>query len=147
MIARVIAASAIALGGTLAFATTAKAQTVDVPFNGTVVFQCAFGPVTPGVLVPVGTPATALSSLAPGGASGLTSILCNSDADIDVTGVNKVAGAPFTEFDVNATVNGTPALPVTAGVDTALSVDLEVISTDLIPPGDYTYVVTLTAVP
>lgn len=149
MFNRVLVASAIALGSSLAIATTANAQSVDIPFNGTVPFQCAFGPVTPGTLVPdAGTPATTLSSLYPGGANGNTSILCNSSADINVTSVTQLAGQPITNLFTLTLVNGTPSLPVNPGINTNLDVALTVGSlTAPLEPGDYTYQVTLTAVP
>lgn len=149
MLKRLFLASAIALGGSLAFAPTAKADnpTVDVPFNGTVEFECEFGPVTAGIIVPDGFPSSVLTSLAPGGAPGLTDILCNGDAEIDVTAVTKLEGPAFTALDVIAVVNGNPELPVEAGVPTDLIVDLTVFSDGILPTGDYVYEVTLTAVP
>jgi hypothetical protein len=149
MFNRVLMAFAIALGGSLAIATTANAQSVDIPFNGTVPFQCAFGPVSPGVLTPDGGTLTfSLSSLYPGGVNGNTSILCNASADINVTSVTQLAGQPITNLSTETFVNGTPSLPVSPGVDTNLDVSLTVGSlTDPLEPGDYTYQVTLTAVP
>lgn len=149
MLKRLVLASAIVLGGSLAIAPTAKADnpTVDVPFNGTVEFECEFGPVTPGVIVPEGFPATVLTSLIDGGSPGLTDILCNGDAEIDVTAVTKVEGPAFNALDVIAVVNGDPELPVEAGVLTDLEVDLTVFGDGILPTGDYVYVVTLTAVP
>lgn len=147
MLKRLMFASAIAVGGSLAVAPYAQANPIDVPFNGSVAFECTFGAVVPGVLVPVGTPATTLSSIAPGGTPGLTDVLCNGEAGIDITTVNKASGPAFPQLGANATVNGSPALPIAAGVLTDLSVDLEVTSANLLPIGDYEYVVTLTAIP
>jgi hypothetical protein len=147
MLKRLMFASAIAVGGSLAIAPYAQANPVDIPFNGSVAFECVFGAVTPGVLVPVGSPATELSSLAPGGVAGTTDVLCNGQAAIDITAVTKAAGPAFAPVSQTVTVNGNPGLPVAAGVLTDLFVDLEIESAGPLPVGDYEYLVTLTAIP
>lgn len=147
MLKRLMFVSAIAVGGSLAIAPYAQANTVDIPFDGSVTFECAFGAVTPGVLVPVGSPATVLSSTAAGGVAGTTDILCNGAAAIDITAVTKAAGPAFAPVNQTVTVNGNPGLPVAAGVLTDLFVNLEVEAAEPLPVGDYSYFVTLTAVP
>lgn len=150
MLKRLVLASAIALGGSLAIASTAEAndQNIDIPFNGRVEFECEFGDVQEGTLVPDGFPAEVLTSLGAGGVPGLTDILCNGDAQIDITAVTKIAG-PTTcvnpEYDPS--VNGVPALPVQAGVLTDLIVNLVVDCNEPLAVGDYRYEVTLTAIP
>lgn len=147
MLRKIAFMTAIALGGSLAMTTTAQANPVDIPFNGTVEPECAFGVVVDGILAPVGDPLpTALSSLpGNGGTPGSTDVICNADADINLS-ASKVDGPDFTESSLICTVDGNPALPIDAGVSTDLTVNLEVESVDLIPPGDYEYICTLTAV-
>ncbi len=152
MIRHLALASVLAIGSSVILAPTAKADpaTANVPFTGTVPAFCELDNVLPGTLGTIGTPATALSSKAPGGNSGSVELTCNSASEVDVTAVTKKAGPSLNPFNTMTWLNdGTGPIsypdPV---VDEVIEVDLKVDQGGaLLPAADYEFEVTVTATP
>ncbi|MEM9215543.1 MAG: hypothetical protein AAGD25_14505 [Cyanobacteria bacterium P01_F01_bin.150] len=145
MFRRIAFASAIALGS-LCFATTARADLSEtIEFGATVEFQCEFTNTVNGVLGFDAFPATVLSSQQGDGLPGSTYLLCNGDADL-LKEAGQESGPPLAspvDFIVDVDPDG-----VEAGENTKLTVNLDVDNNGtIIEPGDYTFFVTLTAVP
>ena len=89
-------------------------------------------------------PATILSSLADGGVAGSADILCNGNAELLKEAGQ--TGGPVLPSPVEYTIVTDPD-EIAAGEPETIIVDLTVDNQDIIEPGDYTFVVTLTAVP
>lgn len=163
----------VSLGGLLSLSSNAIAQnappnplnfpvaqpTVDVPFEGQVVFACSFDTPDPGSLVPVGIPiAVVLTSLDPSGTPGQVNILCNGESSLSVdtpvqtdgpsvitTAEESIVSSPFGDTQSL----GTP-LSLPAGQVIPLTVDMSVRADDEnlgFPPGLYRYRVTLVVTP
>ncbi len=153
MLRKLAALSILAIAGSLAFSTTAKAQTVDVPFTGTLAPQCTFGTATPGTLT--FTNSQSFTS----GTAGSVSVTCNTaNSSLRVSNVAYGSGTTNTGYTFNASAatnpgtasytNGTAGTPVTIGVGTlTTSVTMNGSNSGIITAGSYTFNVTLEAAP
>lgn len=157
--------SALGLVGSTFIAKSAVAQSVDVPFNGTVPGACTFNTPTPGVLAVNDTfkPTMLLGGTAVGGTiargrAGFVQVVCNTAANVTINEPVQTRGFRFNikrnfasavltgaNGDV-ITTNGTSTLPMKAGT-TNFQVRMESESDSLIPPGEYEFYVTLTITP
>lgn len=162
MIRRFILASAMSLGGSVAIASTAMAQSVDINFSGVVQGRCSFNTPTAGTLVTDGPggsgPQYRLDSSAPGGAPGQVTVICNQPAGLGVSAPIQTAGPSvggFVEARVESPVGSTGAsggyggsFPLPPG-STPLTVHMKAESGPNGPlqPGNYGYKVTLTVTP
>ncbi|MDM9381422.1 hypothetical protein QUB80_11990 [Chlorogloeopsis sp. ULAP01] len=157
MIRRSLLTAALILVGSVALAPKTMAQTVDVPFTGTVGGACNFDQVTPGSLG-MNQPSnpTALAGGFTGGAFGQVSVTCNAPSQLTVSQPVQTGGPTFTPMFADAFVNsssgstfangGSPMmLPV--GSPTMLNVDMYVDKGSPLTPGTYDYKVTLTVTP
>jgi hypothetical protein len=152
--------SALVLGSAVTFiAPSANAQSVNVPFSGTMTANCTFGNPAPGILFPVGT--TTLAANASAGAR--VSLNCSAPANITISAPLQTSGTTLSptncsaDFTSNAGVAGGPAIAFPSCVGTSaptsisglssLRVGMSVTDTNGIPPGDYSYNVTLTLTP
>lgn len=163
----------LSLGGLLSMTPSAIAQnappnpltfpvvqpTVDVPFEGQVVFACSFDTPDPGSLVPIGIPiAVVLTSQDPGGTPGQVNILCNGESSLSVDNPVQTDGPAVAITEEESIVSspfgdtqslGTP-LNLPAGRVIPLTVDMSVRADDEqlgFPPGLYRYRVTLVVTP
>ncbi len=157
MLRRSLCVSALILAGTLGFASSAKAQTADVPFAGIVGTSCILIP-TPGVLVPNAGDTALSSSEGTGATSGTVTINCSGNTDVSVAQpviVTVPTDADSAVLASTLTVGGNsisgiaadiltlvfPGLPVVADVDMTATL------AGGLPAGAYSYSVTVTAVP
>ncbi|MEM8613587.1 MAG: hypothetical protein AAGF93_16310 [Cyanobacteria bacterium P01_H01_bin.105] len=150
MIRHLALASVLAIGSSVILAPTAKADSADVPFDGTVPAFCILDNVQAGTLAAVGTPAVELDSRAPGGTSGSVDLTCNSASTVQVDTVKKTAGPAINPFNTMTWLNGGIGVVNYAGpvVGQQIDVDLKVDQGGaLLPPGDYEFEVTVTATP
>jgi hypothetical protein len=146
-------------------AKSAAAQSVDVPFNGSVPGACIFNTPTPGVLGVNDTfeptillGGTSLGGTLARGRSGFVQVVCNTPANVTINEPVQTRGFRFNlkrsfasavltgaNGDV-ITTSGTSTLPIKAGT-TNFQVRMEAESDSLIPPGEYEFYVTLTITP
>ncbi|NEP00995.1 MAG: hypothetical protein F6K58_20510 [Symploca sp. SIO2E9] len=98
MIRRFALVSGLILTGAVAFSPKAFAQSVDVNFEGNIGPECSFAAPTPGRLVYATQEQFAgtgtISSDAPGGVSGEVEVLCNTDANLEITDARLVSFTP-----------------------------------------------------
>ncbi|HBB36035.1 MAG TPA: hypothetical protein DDZ80_32600 [Cyanobacteria bacterium UBA8803] len=152
-------ASAVTIASAIAFNSTAVAQTVDVPFSGTVPLQATFINITPGTTetTPSGKTAGSLNkieSLTPA----LVTVQSSNPANITVSpptlvsgptpdppGTNRIGFLQFGSTEVRSDIGGGTA-PLPIG-NTELKVDMLVERPETFTQGTYTYVVTLTITP
>ncbi|TAF11331.1 MAG: hypothetical protein EAZ77_00675 [Nostocales cyanobacterium] len=169
MIRRSLLAAALVVAGSVAIAPKAMAQSVDVPFSGTVGGACTFSSVTPGVLGvfgPVGTPTSlyASSFSGPGGpgmgSPGQVSVACNQPASLTVSLPVQTAGPAFIPMMLNADVNspqgstynttggsGSPIPLLSDSTNIPLKIGMMADKGSVLEAGNYAYTVTLTVVP
>jgi hypothetical protein len=156
---RCLFASVLVMGSAVVLsALSANAQSVNVPFSGTMPTNCTFGTPTPGVLVPDGS--AALVAGIARGTLGSVSLQCTAPANITVSAPIQTSGPAFTPTDceaeillaggsdlaLNLSCTGTSTPAQVSGTNT-LNVGMRVRSDRPIPPGDYAYNVTLTIAP
>ncbi|MEJ1933134.1 hypothetical protein WDZ92_23270 [Nostoc sp. NIES-2111] len=158
MIRRSLFAAALIFMGSLALAPKTMAQTVDVPFTGTIGGACTFGQVTPGSLgVNQVTNPTALAGGFPGGTLGKVSVTCNTPASVVTSPAVQTGGPAFTPINNTSSsavriagsgswAVGTP-LQLNPGISLPLEVDMFVDKGSTLSPGTYNYKVTLTITP
>jgi hypothetical protein len=157
MIRRSLLTAALILVGSVALAPKTMAQTVDIPFTGTVGGACNFDQVTPGSLG-MNQPSnpTGLAGGFPGGAFGKVSVTCNAPSQLTVSKPMQTGGPTFTPMFSDAFVNssvgstnttGTSPLMLPVGSPTMLDVDMFVDKGSPLTPGTYDYKVTLTVTP
>ncbi len=165
-------ASCVALGS-IALDGKAQAQSVDVPFSGTVINTCTFGAVTSGTLTLV-PGFQAVSSTAAGGSQGSATVTCSGPVATITVATPVLSGAAVPAFAPNAfqsavklgpltrtaisgatpftsapwAVPNSAPLPLFAGVN-VLAVDMLVgtNTAGTLPGGTYNYKVVLTASP
>lgn len=145
MFRRIALASAIALSS-LGLATTAHAQLSEtIEFEANVEFECEFSNTQSGILDYDSFPTTVLSSTVGNGQSGSTDLICNGAADLSKD-AGQLTGSVLPS-SVTYTITSTPD-SVVASTLTPINVDLEVDNNgNIIETGEYTFFVTLTAVP
>jgi hypothetical protein len=158
---RRLVASTLVMGSAVALSTpSANAQSVNVPFSGTMPSNCTFGTPTPGVLVPDGS--AALVANLTKGTLGSVSLQCTSPANITVSAPIQTSGPgislppggcvaailrPGGAILASNTSCGGTGIPVQVSGTNNLTVVMSVASDRPIPPGDYAYNVTLTIAP
>ncbi|MFQ4143375.1 hypothetical protein [Chlorogloeopsis sp. ULAP02] len=157
MIRRSLLTAVLILVGSVALAPKTMAQTVDVPFTGTVTGACNFGQVTPGSLG-VNQPSnpTTLASNYSEGVFGQVSVTCNAPSQLTVSQPVQTGGPNFTPIFSDAMVNslfgstnatdGSP-LMLPPGSPMMLNVDMIADKGSPLTPGTYDYKVTLTVTP
>ncbi|MFB8788987.1 MAG: hypothetical protein U7123_09105 [Potamolinea sp.] len=142
------------------FSPSVFAQSVDVPFNGTVPGACTFNNPTPGVVTPNNTfnPTALLGGTSSKGRSGFVQVNCNTSANVTISEPIQTGGFKFSPKSSysNATLTGanldflettgTSTLPLKAGI-TNFQVRMFSESTTVLPPGNYEFKVTLTITP
>jgi hypothetical protein len=152
-----LVASAFIMGGAVALiAPNVKAQTVDIPFAGTMPTLCSVSNPTRGVLVPNGP--TTLTDGASGGSPALVKLSCLRGVVLRFSAPIQTAGPPFNPTDCIVSITGNVS-PIGEVVNCAFSssspatggngdvvVSMSVTNTNGIPPGDYAYNVTMTIV-
>ena len=162
MIRRLLVTSVFAALGAAAMAPKVNAQSIDVPFTGTVGGACSFSGLTPGKLVVnSATNATRLASYYSGGANGEVSITCNRASSVKVSKPVQTQGPKFTSKSYTVRVND-PSGKYTAVSQSVASAPLAIpTSTKPIPlkilmsitqdsafaPGTYGFKTTLTVTP
>lgn len=157
MISRCLLTAGLIVMGSVALAPKTMAQTVDVPFSGTIGGACNFGQVTPGSLG-VNQPSnpTALAGGFPGGALGKVSITCNAPSQLTVSQPIQTGGPSFSPMFSDAMVGspfgytyamGGSPLMLPPGASGMLDVDMYVDKGSVLVPGTYSYKVTLTVTP
>lgn len=157
MIRRALLISALTVTGVAAFASNTFAQTVNVPFNGTVGAVCSFGQPTPGTLgLNTPTSPTALAGGYSGGVFGQVSVSCNQPARVSISKPVQTAGPSFTPVTSAAMIsssfgstdsNGAPPLSLSSSGTVPLKIDMIVDKGSPLAAGNYSYVTTLTIVP
>jgi hypothetical protein len=157
--------SALGLVWSAALPKSASAQSVNVPFNGTVPGACTFNTPTPGVLAVNDTfepkmllGGTSLGGTIAKGRAGFVQAVCNTAANVTINEPVQTSGFRFnirrnfasaTLTGANGdviTTTGTSTLPIRAGI-TNFQVRMETESDTVIPPGEYQFYVTLTITP
>jgi hypothetical protein len=158
MIRRSLLTAALICVSSVALAPKTMAQTVDVPFTGTIGGACTFGQVTPGSLgVNQVTNPTALAGGFPGGAFGKVSVSCNTSANVVTSSPMQTGGpaltpmnTPFSAVRLGSSgswaTNGSP-LMLPSGSSIPLEVDMYIDKGSTLTPGTYNYKVTLTITP
>jgi hypothetical protein len=151
---RRLLASFLVVGSAVAlFAPAAKAQSVNIPFSGRVATNCTFGAPSIGLLTLVGT-----NTLA--GSGGSVSISCSAPANITTSApIQTISTTTLSPVSCSvglglggsgnlfeSCVGTSPPLSLTAGSRTT-DVIMSVTDDVAIPPGDYSYIVTLTITP
>ncbi|WP_353932656.1 hypothetical protein WJM97_08750 [Okeanomitos corallinicola TIOX110] len=159
MFYRLILNSTLALASVFTVQHTALAQSVDVPFNGTVPVQATFTETTPAYIEPTvsgnsdGMPTT-LEPLTPATVNVQTSTNATitvstpvllSGASEDPPGTIKIGYVSFGGNTYSSDVGGGSA-PLPAGTND-LQVSMLVERPTAFPAGTYTYTVTLTVTP
>lgn len=153
-------ACVLIVGGAVTLNTTSiQAQTVNLPFSGTMPTNCTFGTPIPGVLAPNGTNRLTTDS----GSRGSVTLNCLAPANITITAPIQTGGLSFSPTSCTAefytvgdqragtllrfqSCSGTsPAKPINGSQ--TLSVGMSVMANSGIPPGEYSYNVTLTITP
>lgn len=149
-------------------ATNVKAQSVNMPFSGTVETNCTFGTPTTGRLSPSSTNPNTLSAEQsndgnPANASTVT-LNCSAPASLSVSAPIQTGGPSLTPTNCNSTVLvgrtlaplinysscGGFSSPVTfpnTFADPTLLVFMSVQNASAVPSGAYSYEVTLTVAP
>ncbi|HEY9708619.1 MAG TPA: hypothetical protein V6D48_10495 [Oculatellaceae cyanobacterium] len=165
LIRRSLLASALGLLSGVAIAPRAFAQSVNVPFSGTVPGACSFNTPTPGTLGVNDTfrptillGGTSLGGTVAKGRSGFVQVVCNANANVSISEPIQTGGFRFTiksnfasatltgaNGDV-ITTSGTSTLPIRAGT-TNFQVRMQTESETIIPPDNYEFYVTLTITP
>lgn len=150
--------SSLIIAGSIAFHQAALADSIDVPFSGTVPVEAIFTPPTPGKAEPVipsnsggipnkfesSTPAKiGVQTTTPATITVSPPRLVSGPSQ-DPSGTKRVAFLEFGSTKVNSNNNGNARLP--AGKND-LKVNLSVQRPGAYKPGTYTYVVTLTISP
>ncbi|MDB9375639.1 hypothetical protein [Nodularia sphaerocarpa] len=155
MLRRSLCVSALILAGAVGFASSAQAQTADVPFAGFVGTGCTLLP-TPGVLIPNAGDTALSSSEGTGATSGTVIINCSGNAAVTVAEpviVTVPAGADGAVLastltvgsdSISGLVNDTLAL-VFPGLPVVADVDMTATLAGGLPTGAYSYIVTVTA--
>ncbi|TAE60442.1 MAG: hypothetical protein EAZ76_15760 [Nostocales cyanobacterium] len=163
MIRRSLLTAALILAGSVAIAPKASAQSVDVPFTGSIGGACNVGQVTPGVLGSYspnpGNPTMLISEPMYGGTRGLVSVSCNQNSEVSVTVPVQTGGPSFIPIyfysnvvsphgsswaDMNGN-NGTHIIPM--GGPTQLDVGMIVDKGVALTPGVYNFVTTVNITP
>ncbi len=165
IIPRSLLASALALLSAVALSPRAFAQSVNIPFSGTVPGACSFNTPTPGALGVNDTfrptillGGTSLGGTVAKGRSGFVQVVCNTNANVTISEPVQTSGFRFnikSNF-ANAvltgangdviTTSGTSTLPIKAGT-TNFQVRMQTESESIIPPDNYEFYVTLTITP
>ena len=136
----------------------ANAQSIDVPFSGTVGGNCTFSDVTPGKLVVNrGTNKTALAAGFPGGVMGKVSVTCNRSSFLRVSKPVQTSGPSFTPTRADGYVDspvGSTTSSSSSGLRISsigraipLEVDMIVEKGSTLAPGTYGFKTTLTVTP
>lgn len=155
---RLLVASALTLGGFFTLASPTLAQStdsVDIEFSGVVPPQCLFEEPTDGVLAfDFQTDPSKLSSELASGTPGQVTVVCNSAATLTVSAPVQTAGPQVINGTTTASVSSTlgQATPNSSlflpnsSTPLQFNVNMGVTRANnaLLPPGDYTYMVTLT---
>ncbi|MBD2293471.1 hypothetical protein H6G06_08210 [Anabaena sphaerica FACHB-251] len=161
MIRRSLLTAALIIAGSAAIVPKAMAQSVDVPFTGSVGGVCNVGQVTPGLL---GTNSpnnpTSLAAMLPGGSFGQFSVSCNQQALVSTSVPVQTGGPGFIPMfsgsfvnspygSSNANSGGTSSShSIPPGGPTTFSVDMYVDKGGIpLTPGNYSYVTTVSITP
>lgn len=157
MLRRSLCVSALILAGTLGFASSAKAQTADVPFAGTILNSCVLVPVATGGTLILNAEGTELSSSEGTGAiSGQVTITCTGGGTVSVAQPVATLVTPTTEITLASTLQlgaGTliggvvGSLPIPVLTPAVATVDMTATRAAGMPSGVYTYNVVVTATP
>jgi hypothetical protein len=81
---KILAASVLVIASAISFCAQAKAETVDVPFSGTIAPKCTFSNVVAGTLAP-GSSGNLLEGSTSFGTQGSVNIFCNTAATVSVS--------------------------------------------------------------
>ncbi|MGD1910458.1 MAG: hypothetical protein ACFB2X_06290 [Rivularia sp. (in: cyanobacteria)] len=157
MIRRLLMTCAIVILGQAGMVSKANAQSIDVPFSGTVGGNCTFSDVTPGKLVVNrGTNATTLAAGYTGGVMGKVSVTCNRSSSITVSKPVQTSGPSFTPIMADGYVDSpvgrtsstsSPLRISSIGRAIPLEVDMKVDKGSTLAPGTYGFKTTLTVTP
>jgi hypothetical protein len=157
MLRRSLCVSAVILAGVVGFAGSAKAQSVDVPFAGTILNSCVLVPVaTGGTLIPNDDGTVLSSSEGTGAVSGQVTITCTGGGSVSVaepvatlvTPTDGITLASTLELDGETLVGGVlGSLPIPVLTPVVATVDMTATRASGLPAGVYTYNVLVTATP
>ncbi|WP_353932657.1 hypothetical protein WJM97_08755 [Okeanomitos corallinicola TIOX110] len=164
MIRRSLLTAALILGGSVIAAPKVNAQSIDVPFTGSVGGVCNVGQVTPGMLGTYspggpGTNPTMLDTYAPGGSQGKVAVSCNQDAVVSVSKPRQTGGSDFIAINSYSNLNspfgsswadgmgafGTHIIPPGLGME--LTIDMMVDKGVALVPDVYNFVTTVSITP
>ncbi|AFZ22724.1 hypothetical protein Cylst_0367 [Cylindrospermum stagnale PCC 7417] len=162
MIRHSLFTAALILAASAAAAPKTMAQTVDIPFAGTVGGGCTFDTPIAGILAvqgPVGTPTSLRGdSFINGGSRGKVNVVCSQPASLTVSLPVQTGGPTFTPIFSDASVEspagvtssfpGSSPIPLPSNATgTPLEVKMFVDKGSTLQAGNYQYNVTLTIVP
>jgi hypothetical protein len=83
MFRKILVTSVLVMASTLGFCAQAKAETIDVPFSGTIAPKCTFSNVSAGTLAPGSSP-NYLEGSKSFGTQGSVDLFCNTAATVKV---------------------------------------------------------------
>ncbi|MGD1910453.1 MAG: hypothetical protein ACFB2X_06265 [Rivularia sp. (in: cyanobacteria)] len=157
MIRRLIVTSVLAVLSATAIAPKANAQSIDVPFTGTVGGACSFSKPVPGTLKPYSQRSTNSSSPRAliGNVQGKVTVNCNSSAKVRASAPVQTGGPKFTPKSSSASIKfagtnhsyGTNTnMPLKTG-ESNIEVFPYIDKGTPLEPGTYSYRVTLTITP
>ena len=158
MIRRLLMTCALVVMGAAAMAPKANAQSIDVPFSGTVGGNCTFSDVTPGKLgVNSSTRATTLAAGYRDGVMGKVSVTCNRSSSLRVSKPVQTSGPSFTPTRADGYVDspvGSTTSSSSSGLRISsigraipLEVDMKGDKGATLAPGTYGFKTTLTVTP
>jgi hypothetical protein len=151
---RHLVVSAFIVGSAALMAPRVNAQSLDLPFSGSVPTNCTFNNTTPGTLTVSGS---TLSSTNSGGANASVNVTCLSPVRVTLSAPIQTGGPTFTPTQCNSALfiggqlarnvpacdsTGTAIAPISGSQ--AISASMSVTGA---PPGDYNYKVILTLTP
>lgn len=156
MLRRSLLASAIVLAGVAAYAPQSNAQTVPVPFNGTVTGGCIIGNITPGTLFFNGTDQFSTPGFgSTGGSAAQVEIDCTGPGNVNISTPSQTGGTTTFSGVLDAQLSSANIGTVTPGNTVPLPLLNDVYSVDMTAstggqaaaPGAYTFEVQLTVTP
>ena len=162
MIRRLIVTSVLAVLSAAAIAPKANAQSIDVPFTGTVGGACTFSGLTPGKLATEAPgDLNGLYSYTNGGTDGKVSISCNRASSLKVSKPVQTQGPQFTPTTylaearapsgkytyISQNGSGAPLTIATSTNPIPLRIRMKFYSRSSLTPGTYGFKTTLTVTP
>jgi hypothetical protein len=166
---KILITSLLAIASAIGFCAQAKAETVDVPFSGTIAPKCVFSNVVSGTLAQGSYPGLIEGSGA-NGAKGSVDVLCNIASTVSVSEPVNDGSTGLSVFDgsyegsvielgsnragspkaiLNGIGGGVTATSVSVNSGTTARIKVNVIKQSTLPllAGDYKFKVTLTSTP